>query len=444
MDKDPNLSTLAGEAGVNPTEDRSPTVNSTLPHTLKPAVAPRFSAQQTFAALRYPNYRLWFMGQLASLVGTWMQSTAQGYLVFQLTQSAAFLGYVGFAAGIPSWLFMLYGGVISDRLSRRTLLVITQALMMVLAFILAGLTFAHLIQPWHIIVLAFLLGTVNAFDAPARQAFTLEMVSREDLGNAIALNSAMFNSATAVGPAIAGLAYAVAGPAWCFTINGLSFIAVIIALLKMRFTKVVITPRRGSALADLGEGLRYVLSHSVIRTLVVIVAIATLFGMAFATLIPEWAVDILHGDATTNGLLQSARGVGSVIGALMIASLGNFSFKGKLLSIGLVVFPVMLIVFSMVRSAPLAFPVLVGASWGSMVLYNLCNNLVQSHVADELRGRVMGLYSLTFLGVIPIASLLSGLLADRIGSPQTVRLTAAILLVFSLALWIGNKKIRTL
>ena len=198
-----------------------------------------FRLDRTFAALKYPNYRLWFAGQLASLVGTWMQSTAQGFLIFQLTDSPAYLGLVEFVSDIPSWVFMLYGGVIADRMPRRTLLVITQTAMLVLAFILAALTFAGLVQPWQIVLLAFLLGVAHAFDTPARQAFVLEMIEREDLGNAIALNATMFQSAVVVGPAVAGITYALLGPAWCFTINGISFIAVIVALLKMRLPPMV-------------------------------------------------------------------------------------------------------------------------------------------------------------------------------------------------------------
>jgi MFS family permease len=171
--------------------------------------------ERTFAALRYPNYRLWFQGQIVSLFGTWMQTTAQGFLVFELTHSPAYLGYVGFAAGVPAWLLTLYGGVIADRVPRRTLMTITQTAMMSFAFILAALTFLHIVQPWHILVLSFLLGTANSFDAPARQAFVGEMVDREDLTNAIALNATMFHTATAIGPAVAGATYALFGPAWC-------------------------------------------------------------------------------------------------------------------------------------------------------------------------------------------------------------------------------------
>ncbi len=239
---------------------------------------PRPSVKQAFVSLKYRNYRLWFMGQLASLVGTWMQTTAQGFLVYQLTHSPAYLGYVGFASGVPTWLFTLYGGVVSDRMPRRRLLIITQTSMMILAFILAALAFAQVVQPWHIVLLAFLLGIANAFDAPARQSFVLEMVERQDMTNAIALNSTMFNSATAVGPAIAGVTYALLGPAGCFTINGISFIAVIVALLMMHIKPLPPRARATSALEDLKEGVCYVAAHSTIRTLVSVAAVTSLFG----------------------------------------------------------------------------------------------------------------------------------------------------------------------
>ncbi len=407
-----------------------------------PRPATPLKVRQTFAALAYPNYRLWFMGQLASLVGTWMQSTAQGFLVFQLTQSPAYLGYVGFAAGIPTWLFMLFGGVAADRMSRRRLLVITQVSMMTLAFTLAALTFMKIVQPWHIIVMAFLLGIANAFDAPARQAFVLEMVSREVLGNAIALNSAMFNTATAVGPAIAGLTYALLGPAWCFVINGISFIAVIVALLLMKLKPFQRPAKIENALHQLGVGLNYVVHHPEIRTLIGMLGIASLFGMGFTTLIPDWAVEVLHGDATTNGLLLSARGLGSLIAALIIASLGNFNYRGKLLSVGSFVFPATLIIFAAIRWIPLSLFVMILVGWGFMTYSNLTNNLVQHHVPDELRGRVMGIYSLTFFGMIPIGALLAGTLAEYLGAPTAVTVTASVMLVAVLGMWFVFPKIR--
>lgn len=361
-----------------------------------------------------------------------MQVTAEGFLVYQLTQSPAYLGYVGFAAGVPSWLFMLYGGVIADRFPRRRLLVITQSCMMILAFISAALTFTGLIQPWQIIVLAFMLGVANAFDAPARQSFVLEMVDRKDMVNAIALNSTMFQMATVTGPAVAGLTYALIGPAACFFINGLSFIAVIIALLKMHIDPFVANPRVKSTVEGLKEGLKYVGAHSLIRTLIAIAAVTSLFGLAFVTLMPAWAVTVLGGNAATNGLLQSARGLGALIAALMIASLGSFRHKGMLLTIGSLVFPILIIVFAFVRWVPLSLLVLVGVGWGFMVLFNMLNVLLQTTVSDELRGRVMSVYTLTFFGGMPLGALMAGVIAVAIGEPLTVILGGVITLLFAL------------
>jgi len=416
---------------------------SPAPRTLNGPL-PRPSVRQTFASFKYRNYRLWFTGQLASLVGTWMQSTAQGFLIYQLTQSPAYLGYVGFAAGIPTWLFTLYGGVISDRMPRRKLMLITQTSMLILAFILAALTFANVVQPWHIVVLAFLLGIANAFDAPARQSFVLEVVEREDMTNAIALNSTMFNSAAAVGPAVAGVTYALLGPAWCFTINGLSFIAVIVALAMMDIKPQAVRARATSALADLKEGLRYVAAHPTIRLLIIVAAVTSLFGMGYATLLPAWAVAILHGNSATNGFLQSARGVGSLLGALMIAALGRFRFKGRLLTLGSLVFPIFLLVFAVVSWLPLSLLVLVGVGWGFMILLNMANALVQTLVPDELRGRVMGVYTLGFFGMMPVGALLAGAVAELTSEPITVVLGALITLGFAAWLWLRVPQLRAL
>jgi MFS family permease len=399
---------------------------------------------QTFAALKYPNYRLWFYGQMVSLFGTWMQSTAQGFLVFELTHSPAYLGYVGFAAGVPSWLFMLYAGVIADRMSRRTLLIITQTCMMALAFVIAGLTFLGLVQPWHIILLALALGVANAFDAPARQAFVLEMVERDDLTNAIALNSAMFNSALVVGPAAAGITYAAFGPGWCFTINGVSFIAVIAALVAMRLRPQVAVRRQVSAVADLKEGLLHVASQPLVRTLIILVGTTALFGMCFVPLIPAWAVNVLGGDATTNGLLQSARGVGALCGALLIASLGRFRFRGRLLTFGTFAFSIMLLAFAFVRWLPLSLLTLAGVGVAQILFLNLANGSVQTLSPDGLRGRVMSVYSLVLLGFFPIGSLLAGSFAEHFGTPLTVMLGALISLLVATLIWAFVPELRAL
>ena len=394
--------------------------------------------------MRHRNYRLWFVGQLVSLFGTWMQTTAQGFLVFELTNSAAYLGYVSFAAGIPTWLLTLYGGVVADRIPRRTLLVITQTSMMLLAFILAGLTFLQVVQPWHVILLAFLLGTANSFDTPARQSFVLEMVGREDLTNAIALNSALFNSATAVGPAVAGLTYALVGPAWCFTINGVTFLAVISALLLMRFKRQVRPAVRASAIQDMGVGLRFAASHQTIRLLIAGLGIVSLLGLGFITLMPAWAVNVLGGDVKTNGLLQSARGLGALLGALLIAYLGSFKAKGKLLTLGSFIFPILLIVFALVRWLPLSLVVLVGVGWGFMLLVNLSNALVQTQVPDELRGRVMSIFTLAFFGLFPVGSLIAGSAADVIGEPLTVLIGASTIFLVAVLAWWRFPQIRRL
>ncbi len=405
---------------------------------------PHLSARQMFAALKYRNYRLWFFGQLVSLVGTWMQTTAQGYLVFQLTHSPAYLGYVGFAAGVPSWLFMLYGGVVADRISRRRLLLITQTAMMVLAFILAGLTFSEVVRPWHIMVLALGLGIANAFDAPARQSFVFEMVGREDMANAIALNSSMFNLATVVGPAVGGITYGLVGPAWCFMLNALTFAAVIFALLQMQLQPVALKPHPGAALDDLREGLYYVATTPVIRTLIMVAGVASLFGQAYMTLLPAWATTVLGGDATTNGWLQSARGLGALFGALAIAAMGRIKFKGKLLSLGMFLFPGFLLVFAVMRQLPLSMLAMVGVGWGFMILFNMTNTLIQTLSPDNLRGRVISVYTLSFFGLMPLGALLTGGVAEVWGEPTTIMLSALVCLAFAIWLWLRIPKLRTL
>ncbi|HEY3382651.1 MAG TPA: MFS transporter [Vicinamibacterales bacterium] len=389
--------------------------------------------QQTFAALQHQNYRFWFWGQLVSLFGTWMQATAQGFLVYELTHSARYLGFVGFAAGVPMWALTLYGGVAADRFSRRSLMVVTQTVMMTLAFILAALTFLHVVQPWHIILLALLLGTANAFDAPARQALASELVPREDLTNAIALNSTMFNTATAIGPAVAGVAYAVFGPGWCFTINGLSFIAVIIALRLMKLEHRPAARREGGSFAQLTEGIRYVLREPVIRTTIGVVAVTSLFALSMATLVPAWAVEVLHGDATVNGLLLSARGVGSLVGALLLASLGRMAARGRLLTVGSLVYPTLLFVFALVTWLPASLVVLAGVGVGTILVLNLANAIVQTSTPDDLRGRVMGAYTWIFFGCMPIGALWTGLTAEHLGEPVALVINAGLAMLFALA-----------
>jgi MFS family permease len=424
-------------------------MNTTESRTSPPAEAgaapkPRISVHQTFAALKHRNYNLWFRGQIVSLMGTWMQQTAQGYLVFQLTGSPVYLGYVGFAAGVPAWLFTLYGGVIADRVEKRKLLIVTQTAMMLLAFALAALVFSNLVQPWHIVALAFLLGVANAFDAPARLAIVGEMVSREDLTNAIALNATMFNTGTAIGPAVAGVTYALVGPAWCFMLNGVSFVAVIVALLLIKIDPRPAPSGRASAWAALLEGLRYISRDPAIRTLIGLVGVTALFGVSFATLFPAWAVSVLGGDATTAGLIPSARGVGALIGALTIASLGSFKFKGKLLSYGSLAFPLLLLIFAQLRSLPWSLLALLLSGIAIIMIMNVANALVQSLAPDALRGRIMSVYSLTFFGLMPVGALWAGAAAEVAGEPAAVTLGAVVALVFAGGLWVFAPWLRRL
>lgn len=396
----------------------------------------------TFAALRHPNYRLWFMGQLVSMAGTWMQSTALGYLVFELTRSSAWLGYTAFASGIAAWMFTLHGGVVADRVNRRDLLVVAQGGAMLLALVLAALTFSGVVQPWHLLVLAFLLGVVNAFEGPARQAFVLEMVTREDLTNAISLNSMMFNAATALGPAIGGLLYAWVGPGWCFSVNGASFLALIGALLAMRLPKSDRVPSRTTVRAQIREGFTAIRADRRILALILIVASTTFTAVSFLTLLPAWAVRVLGGDATTNGYLQSARGVGAVIASLVIASLGRVQWRGRMLTLAIFAIPVAIFGVTVVRGLPRSLVAMFVTGVALISVFNLANALVQAVVPDEVRGRVMSVYNLAFMGVLPLGSLLVGGLAHTIGEPDAGMICAAVGLVAAAAITLAVPEIR--
>lgn len=404
----------------------------------------RFSLRDTFISLQYPNYRLWFFGQLFSLVGTWTQSTAQGYLMFELTQSSTYLGYVGFVGGLPTWIFTLYAGAIADRLPRRTMLMATQGAMMGLAFILAGLAFAGAVQPWHILAMAFCLGICNAFDAPARQAFVVELVERDALTNAIALNATMFTSAVVIGPAVGGLAYAALGPGWCFTINGISFVAVLAALLMMRMAPFVPKPGKTATLTSIKEGMRFAFSHPTVRMLITNLGITSLFSLGMITLIPAWAVNVLDGDATTNGWLLSARGIGSLTGALMIASLSKARLRGRMWTTASFVLPLTMLLFSFTHTLLFSLLAIVGVGWAFTTINNTTNALVQTQLPDEIRGRVMSIYIWIFFGASPLGALLAGYLATGLGEPMAVRVGALFLLAFAGLVFWRNPAMRAL
>lgn len=378
---------------------------------------PTFALSKTFAALRHRNYRLFFAGQLTSLTGTWMQNVAQSWLVYELTQSPLYLGIVSFASALPTLLFSLGAGVLVDRVPKRRLLLTTQTWAMLLAFILAADVFSGFVQAWHIVILSFLLGTVNAFDAPARQAFTVEMVEREDLMNAIALNSSIFNGARVIGPTLAGITLAALGPAWCFFLNGVSFIAVIVGLALMRVKPFVPEAHQHSAFAQLREGLGYIWHTQNVRTLIAMVAVSSVFGVGYMALLPAFARDILHQGATGLGLMSASVGTGALTGALVLASLGNYRRKGMLLTAGNLLLPLMVLLFAFSRVFPLSLLILVAAGWSFMVQNATANTLIQTTVPDRLRGRVMSVHTLAFMGLFPLGSLLAGTVAERFGVP---------------------------
>jgi predicted MFS family arabinose efflux permease len=413
---------------------------------MSPAITTRTLTiiRRTFTALKHPNYRLWFIGQLVSLVGTWMQTTAQGYLVYDLTHSAAYLGYVGFASGVPTVLLTLYGGVLADRVPRRTLLIITQTYMMLLAISLAALVFTGHIQPWHILVLAFLLGIGNSFDAPARQSFVVELVGHDDLPNAIALNASMFTAANAVGPAVAGITYAVLGPAWCFSLNAVSFLAVILALSLMRIKIGMLETVHKPAIKAMGEAFNYIKTKRVIILLLATVCVVGMFAMSLMSLMPAWAVDVLHGDVRTNGWLLSARGVGALIGSLTVAAFSARSVRGKLWSIGSILLPILMLVFSLMHILPLSLTALVLVGWAFMTVTNTSNALVQLRVPDQLRGRVMGFYTLVFFGAMPAGALILGWLAEQVNTPFAVWVAAGALACYFTFIWIRYPEVRKL
>jgi MFS family permease len=391
-----------------------------------------FSLAQTFAALKHRNYRLWFAGQLTSLVGTWMQNVAQAWLVYQLTGSPLYLGIVSFAPAIPSLALTLWAGVIVDRMPKRNLLVTTQTVLMLSAFTLAADYFLGWIQPWHVVILALVNGTAQALDAPTRQAVVVDMVGREDLMNGIALNSAMFNSARILGPSLAGIVLALVGPGWCFFLNGVSFLAVIAGLLMMQFPAFVPKLRTGSPIVQLREGLSYIRHHETIRSLITLVAVANLFAMGYSALMPAFAQDVLHAGELGLGMMLTAVGAGALAGALLLASLGNSARKGMLLTIGNLVFPMMVLCFAFSQWLPLSLLFLAGAGFGFMTQNTTANTLVQIIVPDELRGRVMSVYMLVFQGFFPIGSLIAGSVAQRFGIPVGAIFGGSIALAFSL------------
>ncbi len=393
---------------------------------------PRFlENSQTFSALRHRNFQLYFAGQLISNIGTWMQIIAQAWVVYQLGHSELTLGLVAFASAIPVLAISPWGGVIVDRVSRRSLLMMTQAGSMLLAFVLAILTFTGAVREWHVIVLAALLGVVNAFDAPARQAFVPEMVGKEDLPNAIALNSIMFNIARVIGPALAGLLLAVIGAAWCFTLNGVSFLAVLIGLGVMSLPSHQAAPNRSSPWKQLVGGVKYTASNREMSALILLSLVFSVFGISYSTLLPAFVEKVLHQGAVAYGWVNAASGLGAVVGAFLLAHRVSNGRRGQWLVLTNIAFPLILIAFAFTSIYPLSLILAFGLGIGFMVQFTTINTLLQTRVDDEYRGRVLGLYTLTFFGFAPFGNLLIGFLGEKLSLGIAMSLFAVCSLVLS-------------
>jgi MFS family permease len=373
-------------------------------------------------ALAYRNYRLFFGGQVVSLVGTWITTTATNWLVYRLTGSALLLGVVGFAGQFPAFLLGPFAGIFVDRWNRHRLIVATQTVSMLQSFALAALTLSGRITIAWIIALSIVQGIVNAFDMPGRQAFLLTMIdSREDLGNAIALNSSMVNVARLVGPSVAGIVIAATNEGWCFLIDGISYVAVIIALLRMTVPRSApsATGKRG-AIQQFKEGFAYAFGFHPIRSIIMLLAIVSLVGVPYSVLMPVFATDVFHGGPHTLGFLMTASGCGALLGALWLAGRRSVLGLGRIIAIASALFGAGLIAFSFTRVMWLALPCLTLAGFGFIVQMAASNTVIQTIVDDEMRGRVMSFYMMAFLGTAPFGSLIAGSLSSRIGAGHTL------------------------
>lgn len=374
-----------------------------------------------FRALRYKNYRLFFTGQSISLIGTWIQQIAMGWMVYRLTNSPFLLGLVGFSTQIPAFVVAPFSGVWADRLNRRRILILTQTFSMVQAALLTFLTFSHMVQIWHIIALGFLIGCINAVDIPVRHSFLLEMVEKkENLGNAIALNSLMFNVAKLVGPAIAGILIGWVGEPMCFLINTVSYAAVIVSLYAMNVSVMKNSPATSSLFDSIKEGFIYSFTFQPVRAILILLAIVSFVGLPYTVLMPVFARDVLRGDAQTLGFLVGAAGVGALLGTLYLAGRKNPVRLGRTIPFSTLLFGAGLILFSFSKSVLLSMGILVLIGFGIMVQMAASNTLIQSIVDDDKRGRIMSIYTLCFMGSVPLGNLLIGYCATHYGVSGTV------------------------
>jgi len=392
----------------------------TSPVPAPPDAKPRVGV---FRSLRHRNYRLFFGGQTVSLVGTWITRIATSWLVYRLTGSVLLLGVVGFFGQIPTLILAPFAGVLVDRWNRHRILVVTQVLSMLQSFALAGLSFAGIITVTDVLLLQAAQGIINAFDTPARQAFVSEMVAdRADLPNAIALNSSMVNLSRVIGPSIGGMIIAAVGEAWCFFIDGVSYIAVIASLVAMRVVARELPPPTTKIIDELRDGFRYVSGFPPVRSALLLLALVATMGMPYTVLMPAIARNVLHGDSHTLGFLMTASGCGALAGALYLASRPTVLGLGRVIAISATTFGVGLLLFSLSRNVWVSLVLLPFVGAGMMVTMASTNTVLQTIVEERLRGRVMAFYAMAFLGTAPIGSLIAGVVANRVGPTMTITL----------------------
>ncbi len=397
----------------------------------------------TLRALRSSNYRLFFGGQGVSLMGTWMQQTAMSWLVYRLTGSAMILGLIGFTSQIPMLLFSPIAGVYADRLNRYRMVIVTQFCAMLQALALAFLALTGLIEVWHLFILSFLLGLIKSFDMPIRQSFIVELLeSKADLGNAIALNSFLFNGARLLGPSVAGVLIGMTSEGTCFLINGFSFLAVLLALLSMKIKTKGLSRAKDSIMKDMKGGFTYVRNFMPIRYILFNLALMSFVGMPYAVLMPVFAKDILKGGPETLGFLMASSGLGAIAGALFLASRKTILGLGRLIVIGSIIFGAGLLSFAMSKSVLLSAVLLTFTGFGMMVQMVASNTIIQTIVDDEMRGRVMSFYAMSFAGTMPFGSLYAGSLASSIGAPRTLIISGIVCIAVALLFYRRLKPMR--
>lgn len=385
--------------------------------------------QLMLRALKHRNYRLFFTGQTISMIGTWMQMVAMSWLVYRLTGSTWLLGVVGFASHIPTFLLAPFAGVLADRWNRRRLLLCTQTLAMLQASALAWFVLTGTIQIWQIMVLALLLGIINAFDMPVRQSFVIELVeNREDMGNAIALNSSMITSARLIGPSAAGVLIAFIGEGGCFIINSVSYLAVIIAIASMRLKPQKARGEERHVLLELREGFRYAYGFAPIRSILLLMMLVSFAGMPYIVLMPVFARNVLHGGAHTFGFLMAASGLGALASTISLASRRSVLGLGRVIAIAAGLFGTGVASFAFSRDMAFSMLFLILAGFGSMTIIASSNTILQTIVDDDKRGRVMSFFTMSFMGTTPFGNLVAGMVADRIGPQHTLLLGGAVCL----------------